>query len=327
METTCGVALCTYNGEKYLEEQLASILSQTKQPDEIVICDDCSTDDTWNILNRFKLSTSVPVKLMRNAKQQGVTRNFELAVRSLQTDLIFLCDQDDVWFPNKISTIYSVFLDSPNTQMVFTNAVLVDANGKDLGATLFGELELSREESQAIAQGKAFEVLCRRNVITGATAAFRRSLISIAMPFSDTCLHDEWLGLIASTLGGVRQLTDSTIKYRQHGKNVVGVRKLSKLEILKELWWSIQRFGSRKFSEDKIRYRMELLDRIKQYSDISRSFIERCQDAVAFAEFRAALPQSFLMRWPAVFLRALRGEYRRFGYWWKSDIFRDLIHK
>jgi glycosyltransferase involved in cell wall biosynthesis len=327
LKLTCGVALCTYNGGKYLKEQLESILSQTKQPDAIVICDDCSTDDTWDILNRFKLSAPVSVKLMRNATQQGVTKNFELAVQSLETDLIFLCDQDDIWFVNKISTIHAVFLASPKTEMVFTNAVLVDANGNDLGATLFGELQLSQEEEQALARGKAFEVLCRRNVITGATAAFRRSLLSVALPFSDTCLHDEWLGLIASTLGGVVQLPDCTIKYRQHGKNVVGVRKLSRLEIAKELWWSIQRFGSRKFAEDRIRYRVGLLDRIKDHPQICRSFIERCQDSVVFAEFRAALPERFFMRWPAVFLRVIKGEYRRFGYWWKSDIFRDLIHK
>lgn len=327
MKLTCGVALCTYNGEKYLEEQLESILSQTKQPDAIVICDDCSTDDTWNILNRFKLSAPVSVKLMRNATQQGVTKNFELAVQSLETDLIFLCDQDDIWFVNKISTIHAVFLASQKTEMVFTNAVLVDANGADLGATLFGELQLSREEKQEMSRGKAFEVLCRRNVITGATAAFRRSLLSVALPFSDTCLHDEWLGLIASTLGGVVQLPDSTIKYRQHGKNLVGVRKLSRIEIAKELWWSIQRFGSRKFAEDRIKYRAELRDRIRAHPQISKLFIARCQDSVAFAEFRAALPESLFIRWPAVFWRVLKGEYKRFGYWWKTDIFRDLIHK
>ena len=327
MKLTCGVALCTYNGEKYLKEQLESILSQTKQPDAIVICDDCSTDDTWNILSRFKLSSPVPVKLMRNATQQGVTRNFELAVQLIETDLIFLCDQDDVWFVNKISNIHAAFLASPRTEMVFTNAVLVDENGSDLGATLFGELQLNREEERAIARGKAFDVLCRRNVITGATAAFRRSLLSIALPFSDTCLHDEWLGLIASTLGGVVKLPDCTIKYRQHGKNVVGVRKLSRLEIAKELWWSIQRFGSRKFTVDRITYHVGLLNRIKEHPEISRSFIASCQDSVAFAEFRAALPEGFYMRWPAVLSRVLKGEYRRFGYWWKSDVFRDLIRK
>lgn len=327
MKLTCGVALCTYNGEKYLKEQLESILSQTKQPDAIVICDDCSTDDTWNILNRFKLSSPIPVKLMPNATQQGVTRNFELAVQLLETDLIFLCDQDDVWFVDKISTIHAAFLISPKTEMVFTNAVLVDENGSDLGATLFGELQLNREEERAIARGKAFDVLCRRNVITGATAAFRRSLLSIALPFSDTCLHDEWLGLIASTLGGVVKLPDCTIKYRQHGKNVVGVRKLSRLEIAKELWWSIQRFGSRKFAVDRITYRVGLLNRIKEHPEISRSFIASCQDSVAFSEFRAALPGRFYMRWPAVLSRVLKGEYRRFGYWWKSDVFRDLIRK
>lgn len=327
MNLTCGVAICTYNGEKYLEEQLESILSQMQKPDAIVICDDCSTDETWAILNRFKLSATVPVKLLRNATQQGVIKNFELAVKSLETEIIFLCDQDDVWLTDKISTIKSVFLASSEIDLVFTNAVLIDANGEDLGSSLFGELCLSEKEQRAIVRGKAFDVLCRRNVITGATTAFRRSLLTVALPFSDTCLHDEWLGLIASTTGGVVHLADSTIKYRQHEKNLVGVKKLSKLEIFKELWWSIQRSGSRKFAVDRIRYRAELLNRMKAHPQISKSFASLCQESVAFAEFRAALPDHFFVRWPAVFWRVLNGQYRRFGFWWKSDIFRDLIHK
>lgn len=327
LKPTCGVAVCTYNGEKYLEEQLESILSQTQKPDAIVICDDCSSDQTWDILNHFKLSASVPVKIVRNATQQGVIKNFELAVKLLDTDIIFLCDQDDVWLADKISTIYSVFLTLPEIDLIFTNADLIDADGKDLGSSLFGELQLNENEKLSIARGKAFEVLCRRNVVTGATSAFRSSLLTVALPFSDTCLHDEWLGLIAAATGSVFRLSDSTIKYRQHGKNMVGVRKLGKVEICKELWWSIQRFGSRKFAKDRIRYRVELLSRIKENPKISNAVVDRCQDSIAFAKFRAALPKSFLVRWPLVLWKGLKGEYRRFGFWWKSDIFRDLIHK
>lgn len=327
MKKTCGVALCTYNGEKYLKEQLDSILSQTHKPDAIVICDDCSTDETRNILENFKKFSLIPVNLILNSTRRGVTRNFEAAVKLLNTDIIFLCDQDDIWLSNKISSIYSVFLSAPQNNLVFTNAKLIDENGQDLGVSLFGELGLSRTEQQAITCGNAFEVLCRRNVITGATAAFQRSLLSIALPFSDTCLHDEWLGLIASATGSVAHLDDATIKYRQHGKNLVGVKKLTRLEICKELWWSIQRFGSRKFAKDRIEYRADLLARIETHPQIPRVVVRRCQESLAFAKFRAELPQHFFMRWPAVFWRAIRGQYRRYGFWWKGDIFRDLIHK
>lgn len=327
MKPTCGVALCTYNGGKYLNEQLESILSQTKKPDAIVICDDCSTDETWNILNRFKRSSSIPVEIVRNATQQGVVKNFERAMKFLDADIIFLCDQDDIWLPDKIATIYPFFLSSPEIGLVFTNAVLIDAEGNNLGSSLFEELQLSQEEEQSITCGKAFYTLCRRNIITGATAAFRRSLLSVAVPFSETCLHDEWLGLIAASMGGVVQLHNSTIKYRQHGNNLIGVRKLSRLEFCKELWWSIQRFGSRQFAEDRIKYRIALFDRIKEHPQISGSFVCLCKESIEFAEFRAALPKRFFKRWPAVLWRASKGQYKRFGFWWKSDIFRDIIHK
>ncbi|RYZ87983.1 MAG: glycosyltransferase, partial [Proteobacteria bacterium] len=90
MRLTCGIALCTYNGQKFLQEQLASIVAQHQLPDSIVICDDCSSDQTWEILQAFQAASPIPVKIVRHAAQQGVVKNFEAAVRLLETDIVFL---------------------------------------------------------------------------------------------------------------------------------------------------------------------------------------------------------------------------------------------
>lgn len=327
MGLKCGVALCTYNGQKYLEQQLNSIVSQRQLPDSIVICDDCSSDQTWEILQAFEAASPVPVRIVRNATRQGVIKNFEAAVRLLESDIVFLCDQDDIWLPERISTIARVFESAPEAILVFTDAVLVNEDAEDLGVSLFSELQINRWEDTALGRGKAFEVLCRRNVITGATTAFRRSLLNVALPFPDVCLHDEWLGLVASAMGNVVKLSCPTIKYRQHGKNVVGVKKLTHIQVLKRLWWSTREAESRRFAADKITYRSTLTERLKSYSRTPATIIHQCQEAVAFAQFRASLPERFFLRLPAVLWMVVKGEYRQFGYWWKSDVFRDLIHK
>jgi glycosyltransferase involved in cell wall biosynthesis len=327
MGLTCGVALCTYNGQKYLGQQLNSIVSQIQLPDSIVICDDCSSDKTWEILQAFAAASPVPVKIVRNATRQGVVKNFETAVMLLESDIIFLCDQDDIWLPGRISAIATLFESAPETLLIFTDAVLVNEYAEDMGVSLFAELQISRWEDGSLGRGKAFEVLCRRNVITGATAAFRRSLLYATLPFPDVYLHDEWLGLVASAIGKVVKLSSPTIKYRQHGKNVVGVKKFTHIQVLKRLWWSTRKPGSRQFAADRIVYRSMLTERLKLYPGTPATIIHQCQDSLAFAQFRASLPERFILRLPAVLWMVGKGKYRQFGYWWKSDVFRDLIHK
>lgn len=327
MKPTCGVALCTYNGQEYLQEQLESIVNQSRLPDAIVICDDRSTDQTWEILKAFEATSPIPVTIARNDAQRGIIRNFERAVSMLQTDLIFLCDQDDIWLPDKVAGLSSVLAGAPETLLVFTDALLIDGTGRELGMTLFDGLQLDPWEKKALAGGNGFEVFCRRNLVTGATAAFRRSLLSTAMPFPDVCLHDEWLALIASAKGKVTRLPTPTIKYRQHEKNVVGVRKSGRLQKLKQLWWSTRKPGSRKFTADRIRLRATLTERLNALPGVPFPVISQSRESLAFAQFRAALPQPFLLRLPMVAWRAAKGQYRKFGHHWKSDVFRDLIHK
>lgn len=97
------VAMCTYNGSAFLQEQLDSIAAQTRLPDELVICDDGSSDSTVDIVERFAHGVSFRVQLFRNPQNLGSTRNFEQAMRLCTGDLIALSDQDDVWMPEKLA--------------------------------------------------------------------------------------------------------------------------------------------------------------------------------------------------------------------------------
>ncbi|MFC6522047.1 glycosyltransferase family 2 protein [Undibacterium arcticum] len=220
---TCGVAMCTYNGIQYLAQQLTSLLMQNRMPDQVTIFDDCSDDGTWEYLQTWVAGVSIPVALHRNVTRQGVVKNFESATRTLNTDVIFLCDQDDVWLDSKIDLILKVFESDPNVFLVHTDAQLIDEGANDLGVSLFNALGLTQSERRRIQTGDAFSVLCRRNLVTGATAAFRRELLHLALPFPNCWLHDEWLAILAAATGRVVILDAPTIQYRQHARNVVGV--------------------------------------------------------------------------------------------------------
>src|ERR1700760_1987549 len=113
------VALCTYNGERFLGRQLASIQQQTRLPDELVACDDCSTDRTLEILNDFAAAAGFPVNIIRNEEKLGVAANFERAIRLCQGSLIALCDQDDIWYPSRLERSEEEFVAHPDVGLVF----------------------------------------------------------------------------------------------------------------------------------------------------------------------------------------------------------------
>ena len=106
------IALASYNGERYIAEQLDSIARQTRLPDELIISDDASGDATPAIALDFARQAPFPVKVLQNSERAGSTRNFEIAIRACTGDIIFLCDQDDVWYPNKISLVEERFINN-----------------------------------------------------------------------------------------------------------------------------------------------------------------------------------------------------------------------
>ncbi|MFC4323391.1 glycosyltransferase family 2 protein [Litchfieldia salsa] len=229
------IAMCTYNGEKYIEEQLNSILAQTRKPDELVICDDRSTDNTITIINHFKNEAPFEVRLFQNLTQLGSTKNFEKAVTECTGDLIFFADQDDVWEKEKIQVMEQKFLESPNASIVITDADMVNQDLISLGYSLWESIPFTKEE-QNIFQKNSLDVLLKKNVITGATMAVKSESINKTTPFPNKWIHDAWVAMIVASMndGEIILIDDNMIKYRQHSNNQLGAKKRNLAEQVNE---------------------------------------------------------------------------------------------
>lgn len=211
------VALCTYNGEKYLAEQLESIAQQTQAVDEILVCDDQSTDRTLDLAQQF-LQQGLPLKIYQNPQRLGFSRNFAQAIQRCSGDIIFLCDQDDRWYPEKVAVMLSQFTQHPDALLIFSNGELVNAQSQPLNCQLWQALPKPPNATPSLLD------LLNNEWITGAACAFRRELIDYALPIPPHWVHDAWLGLIASAVGKVKAIPDLLIQYRQHDNNQIGLK-------------------------------------------------------------------------------------------------------
>ena len=226
------VAMCTYNGENYLLKQLQSILYQTKSINEIVICDDCSTDKTIDVIQDFAKKSPISVIVKENAKNIGYTKNFEQAICLCSGDIIFLSDQDDIWMPEKVAVICDFFDSHPDISFVFTNAVLVNLKGvNSYDKTLFDAVGWNKHTKKIFQDGYGYEVLSTMGRITGATTALRASFIPHCIPFPKTSIpivHDERIAISAIVNDKIACIDKCLIKYRLHYKQSIGLGSLLK---------------------------------------------------------------------------------------------------
>ena len=217
------IAMCTYNGAAYLSEQLESLAAQTRPPDELVVCDDNSTDNrTHEILKAFARNAPFRVRLFVHQQNLGSKQNFAQAIRRCRGEIIFLCDQDDVWREDRLAVIERAFLSNPETGLVFSDAELLDENLIKLG-NLWNEVGVDLQTD--LEENGAFHALLHRNLVTGATLAFRSSLRRLVLPIpGDTILqHDAWVALIIAAVAPVVFLNEPLIRYRQHLGQQIGV--------------------------------------------------------------------------------------------------------
>lgn len=215
------VAMCTYNGERFLTEQLTSILEQTIPPDEIVICDDGSVDHTVDRARALLAHWNGSWRLIENKDNLGFLKNFEKAICLCRGDIIFLSDQDDVWAPKKIEKMMALFQNQPGTALAFHDAELVDSQLRTLYPSFWEVLQFAPER---FTRGD-FRELIDHNVVQGSACAFRRELIRIAYPFPANLFHDEWLAIAALTMGKITPLPETLMKYRQWGGNALGIQE------------------------------------------------------------------------------------------------------
>lgn len=200
------VAMATYNGAQYLKEQLQSFADQTRQPDELIVTDDCSTDKTEAIVREFAESAPFKVEFYCNEKRLGYSGNFNSALMKSTGDLVFLSDQDDVWFPEKIEHIMGVAERNSSALLLMNDAALTNGALKQLGLTKMGQIRSAG--------------LNINNFVMGCCCAVRHELLNLCLPISvGFKSHDNWLAWFAEGLNA--KVIDETVLqyYRRHESN------------------------------------------------------------------------------------------------------------
>ena len=317
------IAMTSYNGSEHLHEQLTSFLDQDHLPDELIVCDDGSTDDTLEILKEFSLASPFDVRIFSNKQNLGFTKNFEQAISKCKGDIIFLSDQDDKWFPGKISSVINFFEQNTSISLIIHDAQIVDENLKYYGANTL---------SQAMSGYGNDDVY-----ITGALSALKKDLLGFILPFPETVNgHDGWIHNVGKLLNKRAVMNLSLGLIRRHSKNTSGwiassVKKINFYDVLKAQIKSIDSTSQQKY-DDRIEINESLMIVLEKYKKTNYEknliFINQKQQYLD-QEFQALtrrnnLPSySFLMKKFKAIELLLRGDYSYFNNW-KSFI-RDML--
>lgn len=219
------IAMCTFNGAPYLEEQLASLLRQSVQPDEMVVCDDGSSDGTLDILTSFDARAPFPVRIICNPDSLGVLRNFEKALGFCNGQYVLPADQDDVWMETKIERLLAAIKhherkgETIQPCLVFSDLELVDATLNRIHPSFFRSMGFHKRMI-------GFAPLLVENIAPGCASIINRKLLDLALPIPKDStivgMHDWWLALCAAAAGVVGSIDTPLVQYRQHGANAVG---------------------------------------------------------------------------------------------------------
>jgi glycosyltransferase involved in cell wall biosynthesis len=199
------VVLASYNGARFIGEQLESLARQTRLPDELVVCDDGSSDETMVLAEQFAASAPFAVRIERNPENLGFSGNFEKLLSLARGDTIFISDQDDIWYPEKIARVLAELDLRSDATMIVNDEHLMDADGRQLNATFLGNVrKLGYPDSYHSA---------------GCCAALRRDLLPLVLPFHRGLNYDQWISMMADLLGAKAVLDIPLQLYRRHDRN------------------------------------------------------------------------------------------------------------
>jgi len=316
------VALCTYNGAPFLRAQLDSLSAQTRLPDELVVHDDRSTDDTLAVLRGFAAGAPFPVRVAVNEVNLGSTRNFERAISACSGDVIFLCDQDDVWHPQKLARFESAFRSAPDVGLVASDLEVVGPDLAPLGLRMWQSIPFGPDLQAEVEAGRGCRLLLRYNVVTGAAAAFRADLRDIVLPIPPSWVHDGWIAFLVAAVAPVRLVRDPLTDYRQHTSQQIGTQPLT---LSRQITFARLRDAAyfARFADGF----EAAADRLAGIKDrlYDPHLIERTRQRAAHArtQYRMRLGSRIGRLGPAT-RELLRGNYHRFGHGFKgfaADLF------
>jgi hypothetical protein len=312
------VALCTWNGSAFLREQLQSVAAQSLPPHELVIFDDCSSDDTAALARQFAESAPFPVRVHVNPHNLGTRENFAASIAACTGEIIALSDQDDIWLPHKLERLASALAENSDAAFAFSDARMVDEKLQPIPYTLWEATRFSQSELCRFQRRRGFEVLLRRDVVTGATLAFRASYRDLLLPIPPGWVHDAWIALILSGIAWGVPVTEALIQYRQHARQQIGERRRS-------LYQQFQ--VARRLTADDYRRVTEAnraaLERVQRGTGATAA-ARSLHQKVEHLDRRAHIHGSGPWRWPLVLGEWWRGNYAKYSRGWKA-VAQDLF--
>ena len=266
------ILLATYNGAKYLEDQLNSILSQTYSDFRLLISDDSSTDNTKEILEKYK-EKDERITVFYQENNLGVIKNFEFLLKKVENEYYMFSDQDDIWKENKIEKSIQKIKET-NSDLIYTDLEVVDEN---MNVTYKSYLKL-KGFYKKIKKYNNFESLYLNNFITGCTILSKKELIKEFLPLPNTSkfvLHDYWISLVISQKGKIDYIEEPLIKYRQHKNNKVGSKKktdeMRNLEDIRNLFITVKKEHFKVFVENEEKFKSE---KIRNLNKIALKYFE-----------------------------------------------------
>ena len=322
MEPKISVALCTYNGERFLKDQLDSIVNQTVLVDEIIICDDGSKDGTITFIENYKKESPITIQLFQNTINLGSSKNFEQCVKHCSGEFIFFADQDDIWKNNKVEKTIELFEQHKDWKAVFSNAQIIDQAGKSLGKTAFEEIEFTADLQSSWKAGNAFSILLRGYIVTGATLAIRKEIIDKVFPTPNLIkelIHDGWIALYLSIYQQIGFTNECLIDYRTHASQQVGFGKKGK---------KITFFD--RFKRNRAEKLMRILPNVTNSAalyahfvtlhGIPKNIVHLLASRKKHFDFRYQLSDNRVLRILPIIGHVLSGSYAKHevGKWWRT---------
>lgn len=309
MTLSASVLLATCNGEAYIEPLLKSIMRQRRAPSELLVSDDASEDGTVGAIERFAEEAAFPVLLQRNDVRLGVVTNFERLVERASGDVIFLCDQDDVWLPEKVACLMDVFQDRPDVIGVFSDSFLVDSSGDRRRGTFWSTIHCRAADRAALADGRGLIELVTRPCVPGHALGFRSSARELILPLSRGCLHDMWISRLLAGVGGLLAVEQPLVEYRLHGANAAGLRANARRAFSRDAWNAPGQWAQEAVATE------ELIGRLHERAPgvLGTADEAALRERASFLEHRSLLPRGRLHRIRPITAEIVSGRYSRYS--------------
>ena len=321
---TVTIVMAVYNGERYLKEQLQSILEQTSLPDEMILVDDASADGSCKVIEEVMERAPFPWRLIRHEENRQVTRTFEEGYEAAGGDWVMFCDQDDVWEKEKISCFREQAALHQEAAIIFSDCMLTDGDLAVMFPSMyrhFGFPGITGEEVRVIGSYEGCGIFMKQGWVPGMCLMVRKAALIHALPFSDITFFDQWLIWNGVLSGDAVFIDRPLVRYRQHGGNVVGVKDGKRRSLR-----GLKNYFEGKRQEDK----QHMVDKLETMYGLAMSYRNRdacrlIRKAAAFARWRLDFSGTRGIPLTRYLARARRGDYEKYVSSVRDNKTKDLM--